>query len=880
MDSIKTFDRTTRRGSGRLATCASISYGIIPAVSVGILLIAGSIISRNIVDDTVERLARQYSIEANANFQYERSELAEELNVLFMRINHKIPLIVIYVILVFSSALIGNVLVRKMVLTPLFKLTQSVAADSIAKNREIFGLDRDDEIGELARTIDEAMKSLNEQAAIEAEARRIEAIEESNKAKNRFLARMSHEIRTPITAVLGISEIQLRSQDLPQHIKEDIEQIYDSSKTLLGIVNDILDFSKIESGNMELIEEEYEVARLVYVATRLRLMYLEHKNITFDLKVDENLPCILVGDELRIRQIIDNLLSNAFKYTEKGIVTLSLQKGLSYRDGYVNFNISIRDTGYGMAPQQLDTLTSHRDEYKSFYEYEGLAEGGTGLGVAIVYSLAQMMDATVEFQSEAGAGTSVFVSIPQKKTGGKEAASLGKKIAKSLQNFEKGTWTNEEFNFEPEPMPYGNVLIVDDVEANLYVAKGLLAFYEINVETVTSGQAAIDNIKEKSEEGKVYDIVFMDQTMPELSGTETMQNLRGLGYSYPIVALTANALVGQEEEFLKNGFDGFISKPIQSKSLHDILIKFIKDKQQPETLAEVQKRSRNPHRGSSPGHGKGKRTLPSDGDVYFFHGKNPVIQEKIENYQKDPALLNVLRPMFVDSQKYAIDDIYQAVENRDIKTAHRLAHTLKSSAWLIYETRLAELAKKAELMLLQGEMPAPGLLAELERELSGVLKKTSGAGALPEPSLNKPTIIKPTFNKTTSNKPTFNNEEVLIVEDAVMTIKVICENLSKLGLKCIVAKDGTEAVNLVKKRIDSGEKPYDLILMDIIMPIMDGREAAAIISTLDTGTPIVAMTAATDIDEAEFKSCGMDDYIGKPFTEQDLWRVLLRYLDT
>ena len=527
----------------------------------------------------------------------------------------------------------------------------------------------------------------------EAERRRIETLDEINQAKSRFLARMSHEIRTPITAVLGISEIQLRSQDVPCNIREGITQIHDSATILLGIVNDILDFSKIESGNMALIEKEYAVASLISNAARLRLVYLEHKNIVFELHVDEDLPVALVGDELRIRQIINNLLSNAFKYTNRGSVKLSLRKEQSDKEGFIGLNISIQDTGLGMTPQQLETLVSHSNEYKRFHEHDDIAAGGTGLGISIVYSLAQMMGATINFKSEVDVGTFVVIQIPQKTLEGKKAINLGKEMVQSLQKFEQGTWSDKDFDFVPKPMPYGNVLVVDDVEANLYVAQKLLGFYELNVETVTNGNAAIDRITEKYKNGHAYDIVFMDETMPELSGTETMHILRGLGYSHPIVALTANALVGQEEEFIETGFDGFVSKPIKSKHLHSVLIKFIEDKQHPETIAKTQKRA---------------------GSL--------VTKEDLDNFENDPDMVNTLRLMFVDNQKDFTTKITHALAEGDIKTAHRLAHTLKSSARLIAELRLEELAENAEIMLIKGETLDSKLLDELDEELSRVLK--------------------------------------------------------------------------------------------------------------------------------------------------------------
>ena len=388
--------------------------------------------------------------------------------------------------------------------------------------------------------------------------------EESNRAKSRFLARMSHEIRTPITAVMGISEVQLRGQIMPPHTEEAFSKIYDSSKILLNIVNDILDFSKIESGKMSLLEKEYDVASLAGDISQLHLVYLDNKNITFQMLVDENLPAKLVGDSLRIRQIINNLLTNAFKYTESGTVILSLHYD------YGNLIISVKDTGMGMTAQQIKEVQGLNSEYVRLHEKEKPFVSGTGLGLPIVYSMVQIMNAEFDLQSEVSKGTNVTVKIPQKTV---DSEILGSELATKLQNFESGTWSSAKvFEFVPEQMPYGSVLVVDDVDTNLYVAEAMLEAFGLNIEMVESGQAAIDKIVQ----GNVYDVIFLDHMMPGMDGIEVVKKLRNMGYNHPIVALTANAIKGQAEMFMNNGFSGFMSKPIDIKILNSYLVRFVK----------------------------------------------------------------------------------------------------------------------------------------------------------------------------------------------------------------------------------------------------------------------------------------------------------------
>jgi len=394
--------------------------------------------------------------------------------------------------------------------------------------------------------------------------------EESNRAKSRFLARMSHEIRTPITAVMGISEVHLRGQVMPPHLEEAFSKIYDSSKILLNIVNDILDFSKIESGKMTLLEKEYDVASLAGDVSQLHLVYLDNKDILFQMHVDKNLPAKLVGDSLRIRQIINNLLTNAFKYTESGLVALSLQKIESDKDGYIMLVISIEDTGMGMSAQQIEEVQGYKGEYIRLHEHEKPFVSGTGLGLHIVYSMVQMMNAEYDMQSDVGKGTHVTVKIPQKVV---STEILGDELATKLQNFESGTWTAaKEFEFIPEQMPYGSVLVVDDVEANLYVAEAMLKSFGLNIDLAENGQSAVDKIAR----GRVYDIIFLDHMMPGMDGVEVANILRDMGYNHPIVALTANAIKGQAEMFMNNGFSGFMSKPIDIKILNSYLVRFIK----------------------------------------------------------------------------------------------------------------------------------------------------------------------------------------------------------------------------------------------------------------------------------------------------------------
>jgi len=403
-------------------------------------------------------------------------------------------------------------------------------------------------------------------------------VEAENRQKSDFLAKMSHEIRTPISAILGITEIQLQDQALREDIRDALSRIYSSGDLLLGIINDILDFSKIEAGKMELVPVKYYVSSMINDIVQLNKIQNENKPIEFKLEVDENLPVELIGDELRIKQIMNNLLSNAFKYTDKGGVLLSVaveqaRGGLPANETII-FKVS--DTGQGMTPEQLHKVF---DEYSRFNMEVNRTTQGTGLGMNITRNLIHMMDGSISVKSAPGKGTEVTVKLPQRTEG--SGAKIGKKRAETLQQFRMNSASQiEKAQITYDPMPYGNVLIVDDVETNLYVAKGLLSPYKLSMETATSGFEAIDKVKG----GKVYDIIFMDHMMPKMDGIEATKILREMGYKGNIVALTANAIVGQAEMFLNNGFDGFISKPIDIRQLNATLNKMIRDKQPVEVI--------------------------------------------------------------------------------------------------------------------------------------------------------------------------------------------------------------------------------------------------------------------------------------------------------
>ena len=398
------------------------------------------------------------------------------------------------------------------------------------------------------------------------------AAEAANKAKSAFLSTMSHEIRTPMNAILGITEIQLQNEELDPGIRDAFEKIYTSGDLLLSIINDILDHSKIEAGKLELYIAKYDIASLISDTAQLNMMRIGSKQLEFELNIDANIPANMIGDELRVKQILNNLLSNAFKYTSSGKVRLSVtaEPCAQPDDSKVILVVCVSDTGQGMTEDQISKLY---DEYEQFDQERNRTKEGTGLGMSITRSLLRLMNGEISVESQPGAGSVFTVRIPQ---GQSDATVLGREMADNLRLFRTRSRAHmRRVQISRDPMPYGKVLIVDDVDTNIYVARGLMAPYELVIDSADSGFATIEKIMA----GKVYDIIFMDHMMPKLDGIETTKILRSLGYKAPIVALTANAVAGQSDMFLAHGFDDFISKPIDIRQLNLLLNKLIRDKQ-------------------------------------------------------------------------------------------------------------------------------------------------------------------------------------------------------------------------------------------------------------------------------------------------------------
>ena len=395
------------------------------------------------------------------------------------------------------------------------------------------------------------------------EKRKVEAAKEeairANQAKGRFLAQMSHEIRTPINAILGMNEIILRESN-DANIREYALDVNNASQLLLSIVNEILDLSKIESGKMEISETEYNLHKLIADLTAMISLKAQTKGLKFIVDVDDSLPVTLYGDDLRIRQILTNLLSNAIKYTQKGEIVLHIF-GTAH-ENRVTLHCSVTDTGIGIKKEHIATLF---DEYKRIEEDSNHYVEGTGLGLSITMGLLNLMGSQLQVESTYGKGSEFFFELKQKVVDPLTIADyLEKKEQEQSEHHWKGTFI----------APKARCLVVDDNLTNRKVFKKLLKYTKIQIDEAESGYECIDKMKENC-----YDIVFLDHMMPGIDGKETLQCLKTMK-NYPsehatIIALTANAFVDAKSQYINEGFDGFLPKPIISQDAEELLLHFL-----------------------------------------------------------------------------------------------------------------------------------------------------------------------------------------------------------------------------------------------------------------------------------------------------------------
>lgn len=476
----------------------------------------------------------------------------------------------------------------------------------------------------------------------------------------RFLANMSHEIRTPINAIVGMNEMILR-ENQDEKITEYAENINSASNMLMGLVNDILDFSKIESGQLELVEDTYNLARLIRDEMLLLQVRTTEKPIATSLDMDPTLPTKLYGDELRVKQILTNLISNASKYTNEGSIILKVfYKEMD--ESYIELSFSVIDTGIGIKNEDKSQLF---DSFKRLEINKNRTIQGSGLGLNIAKDLAELMGGTITVDSEYGVGSTFTVTIPQKVVDKTPINNLDTALQNSEAN--KNITSADTYT-----APKAKVLIVDDNSMNLTLMGALLKRTCMQLDLVESGKEALVACHSKR-----YDIIFMDHMMPEMDGIETLQQLRkepGPNQNSVVIALTANAVAGCKEMYLEHGFNDYFSKPVIAAKLDELILQYL-----PKELVIM--------------NNVNATSNTSNLEEYLIINKENGLKFCMDSEE----FYNEILEAFVSQAEKFITQLGEFYEKKDWANYAIIAHSLKSNTRTIGADNFADLSLKHEL---------------------------------------------------------------------------------------------------------------------------------------------------------------------------------------
>ena len=509
----------------------------------------------------------------------------------------------------------------------------------------------------MAQTLKDTMDKM-EEAVADAEA--------ANQAKSNFLSNMSHEIRTPLNAVLGMDEMIIRECSDPE-ILAYANDIKTSGRTLLSLINDILDISKVEAGKMEIIPVEYDLSSVINDLLNMTQEKAKAKNLKMEVVVDETMPHILYGDEVRVKQVCLNILNNAVKYTDAGSVTMTFS-GLRNGDKLA-LHYSVKDTGQGIKQEDMARLF---EPFSRIQEEKNRHVEGTGLGVSITKNLLEMMGSRLEVDSTFGVGSDFYFTVEQGIVKDEPIGNFAESYRKSVANNKK---YQESFR-----APDAKLLVVDDVEMNLTVVRSFLKKTLVQIDTVTSGGEALS-----LGQNKQYDLIFVDHMMPDMDGFETLEAFRkgdGANSKTPIVILTANAVSGAREQYMAAGFDDYLTKPIDSDKLEACIVKYLPPEKvlldfEPEEQEETEL-------------DEASQVLSA---IQQLEGID--VAAGIKAAGGRDAYLEVVKS-FVDSADSRIPMIEEYFERQDYKNYTIQVHALKSSARLVGQMALSSLAESLE----------------------------------------------------------------------------------------------------------------------------------------------------------------------------------------
>ncbi len=714
------------------------------------------------------------SVVAQQRFIFNNAGAAFIMKLIMMILNMAIPLIVL-----------ETAAVQWLVARPITALANSLegfsGADRIEQEKKLKALEGmrvkgHDEISQLYDSISDMAHQINEnvdqilrEAELEEEVRVAQRAKESQAS---FLNNVSHELRTPINAVLGLDEMIVR-ESREENIRQYANDIQSAGKSLLALVNDILDSSKLEEGKMEILPVEYELGSLINDIVNMIAVKAKDKGLEFKLDVDEHLPHILYGDEIRIKQVIVNILTNAVKYTMEGGFTLDL----GFRkltDDDIMLTCSVADTGIGIKEEDMDKLFSR---FERIEESKNRSIEGTGLGMNIVQQLLGLMDSELHVESVYGEGSTFSFEVKQRVVSWDEMGDFVESYHRSLES--AGEY-RQQFT-----APDALILVTDDTPMNLTVIRGLLKPTKIQIDTAESGFETLDMIRKKK-----YDLIFLDHRMPEMDGIETLQKMKELkdciNADTPVISLTANAISGARETYMGAGFVDYLSKPIDSVKLERMLMEYLPD----DKIIMVEKKEAE-HKEDLP---VGADLSVTDVDVRDEAGDHDISDPALAEFAAIPGIMyqealkncsneDVLKEAALDYSKDILkkaDMIEQYADSKDYANYTVLVHALKSSSRLIGAMSLSDEAKYLEAC---GNGAASGderAMAEIGRRTPMMLEVYRGYYEFMAPIFGLPAqdVI------DSDERPVISDEKL---REGIMCLKDLTEAFDFDSMECVTA---------------------------------------------------------------------------------------------